>query len=250
MTAVIQALGSEAVKLRRTAFLPVAIIFPSLVGTIQVLLLLTQPQRIGFLGYGRFAYYMRQSALSTWALLLLGMFITIEVVLLAGVDHEGEHWKYLFARATPRWAIYTAKLLLGIGAVALASIVLAVVLYLTSHFLAGSRPVPTGYPPILWTDLAQGILRIFLASWSLIALQTWLSLRLANPIIPASVGLIGTAAGMLLPLDPGRLWVRFDPWLMPFFARDNELVPLALGIGGGLLLAALGCMDVTRKDVL
>ena len=72
----------------------------------------------------------------------------------------------------------------------------------------------------------------------------------AFAIATAIWGLVGTAAGLLLPLEPGRLWVRFDPWLMPFFARGDELLPLALGIGGGLLLAVLGCIDVTRKDVL
>lgn len=251
MTLVFQALNSELLKLRRTAFLPIAVIFPSLVGIIQVLLMVQQPSRFGGLGYGRFAFYMRQSAVSTWALLLLGMFVTVEVVLLAGVDHDGKHWKYLFARAVPRWSIYLAKLLLAIGAVALGSIVLGIVLYLIGHVLYITPPTDqNGIPPIIWSDIAESIARVFLASWGLVALLTWLCVRVANPVVPATVGLIGTAAAILLPLGPTYFWVRFDPWLMPFFAQNLETLPLVLGMGVGVLLTVLGCVDVTRRDVL
>jgi hypothetical protein len=251
MTLVFQALSSELLKLRRTPFLPVAIIFPSLVGVVQTLLMLQQPSRLGALGYGRFTFYMRQSAVSTWALLLLGMFVTVEVVLLAGVDHDGEHWKYLFARAVPRWSIYLAKLLLAMGAVALGSIVLGAVLYLIGHLLYTSPPTETnGIPPIIWSDIAYSIARVFLASWGLVALLLWICVRVASPVVPATVGLIGTAAGILLPLGPTYVWVRADPWLMPFFAQNLETVPLLLGMGTGVLLTILGCIDVTRRDVL
>jgi lantibiotic transport system permease protein len=58
--------------------------------------------------------------------LALPLFITLEVALLAGLEHGQDHWKDLFVLPIPRWTIYTAKLATAALLLALSLVLLGV----------------------------------------------------------------------------------------------------------------------------
>lgn len=189
-----------------------------------------------------------------WALLMLPLFVTLQSALLAGLEHRNDQWKYLYALPLPRWTIYAAKQVGVVALMALSHLALLVLILLGGGLLSLLRPglgFETGIP---WSELVQRMVVIYLASWLIIAIHTWVGLRWQSFVVALGVGCVLTVAGVAII---NSQWGSFYPWALPgtLVNQLNKGVPFPwseflVGSLGGIAVALLGCWDVTRREVL
>lgn len=250
MKQLIRAISSETLKLKRTLALAMVFVAPLVVVLLQFMMIW---QRNGMSeGFRRNPWGMFQAGtFSLWAVGMLPLFITLETALLAGLEHGPKSWKHLFALPVPRSVIYTAKLLVTAALIALSCLVLAAGTIAGGYglsFLKAGADFSSGPH---WAELATGTLSMFLASWLLIALHSWIALRWPSFALASGVGMAATV-GTALISNSERFW-KFYPWALPIHASmgaQTAALALTLGAFGGLVLAVFGCWDVVRRDVL
>jgi hypothetical protein len=186
-----------------------------------------------------------------WVLLLLPLFVTLEMGLLGALEHNNKTWKQLYALPLPRWSIYAAKQLIGMGIIGLSMVILS--LMTIGVGLIGRVFLPDlGFDaPIPWLPLIQNIALSFLAAWLIISIHLWVSLRWSSFVLAMGVGIVTTVFGVVVM---GSKWERFDPWTIPgvvsnaLINAEPYTLALCLGLFGGIVVACLGCWDVTRRD--
>jgi lantibiotic transport system permease protein len=247
---------SEAIKLRRSPAVWLAVAAPGLLCLLELLTLFgrrhinnTDPARLwtDFLSFG---WVM-------WLGLFLPALIGFEAISLAGLEHDGRHWKQLFALPIPRWSIFAVKMLACAALVAasflgfVAGSVSAVLLFSGSRGLHLSHSIP-------WRQLAVTAFRAYLACWLIIAIHTWLSTRFRGFAVPAGIAFGGLLIGFLLIGANPDAFGWWYPWTLPINVRPqglydvvNPLAPALFGAGVGLALALPACWDLGRrlKDV-
>ncbi len=76
-----------------------------------------------------------------WSLLMLPLFITLQMGLLANVEHTNKAWKLLYAQPLPRWSVYAAKQLISLGLIALSMVVLVGVFFVSGKLVQAHQPV-------------------------------------------------------------------------------------------------------------
>lgn len=207
-------LSTEATKLKKTATLWLSLIVPAM-----LLLLL-------FIGLvdDYFRHPIRRmpaSAEAEWISVLarpwmlwahlLPILIAVEAAGLASPEHAGKHWKQLYALPIPRWSVYVAKALMCALLTAGSS------LFFSAGLVALGLARSELFHLQIASDVPLGVVlevtaRAYLASWCVIAIQTWLSVRFSGFAIS-----IGTAVAALLF---SGLAAQFGvaglyPWTMP-----------------------------------
>ncbi|HEX2034735.1 MAG TPA: ABC transporter permease [Chloroflexota bacterium] len=255
MTAFARALWAELYKLRRTLALAMVLIAPLFVACLQALLLAQNSAGRPEGGY-EWATYVR-GVHALWALLMLPLVVSLETTLLGTIEHQGNHWKHLFALPIPRWSVYLAKFGAALGLLVASSVLLGAGAVLCGVLLRTVDPGIGLQGAIPWWEATAPALLTFLAAWLIVAIHTWVALRWPSIVVGLGLGIAATVAGVLIA-QSGR-WGSWFPWSLPVRAIATELAIatdgggphtiLALGIGGGLLVALLGCWEVTRRDV-
>jgi hypothetical protein len=255
----------EAVKLRRTLALWASLLVPLAVIVMTTALNLSRSPGTRFdpdqpNGWDSL---MLDLVLFLWCLVGLPLFVSLETALLAGLEHRENTWKHLFALPIPRWTIYTAKLLVGVGLLCLSSLVLAVGTGLEGGIILALRPDLGLTRPIPWGLL---LLRSFAFAPTvllMLAVQTWVAIRWRSFTVAMGLGIGSTVVGIMLlrslrniastPYSP--FVASVFPWSLPYVVLARQATAslretaFLVGIGGGLLVAALGCWEVVRRDV-
>lgn len=248
MKALLRSLHAELLKLKRTLAFRMIFVAPLLVALLQFFIGLNQ-RRIPA-DFKLWEAVFRNS-LSVWSIFMLPLFIALETALLAGVEHAEKQWKYLLALPTPRSAIYAAKLLIALLLALLATLVLCGLLTLTGYALIGLRTEYAGANSPDYGWLFKHALMIWLASWLIIALHTWISIRWASFTIALGAGVGGTFFALFAA--SARIG-KYYPWLLPVntmnLVAGEQRAPMALLVGviGGVIVAALGCLEFVRRD--
>jgi len=248
MKLLVRALHAETLKMKRTLALWMVLLAPFVVVLLQFMVL-SQRGRV-LLRDGDVWRTVISGTYSVWAVLMLPLFITLETALLAGIEHSQKSWKHLYALRIPRSTFYIAKLIAATAIVAGACVVLA--LGTAGQGLVLARMFPhVKFAAVPWNDLAVGAASMFLSSWLLIALHSWVALRWPSFALACCSGMAATV-GTVLVASSERFW-KFYPWSLPFHAAQaaqSAQLALTLGAFGGLAIAVIGCWDVTRRDVL
>ena len=264
MTYVFRAVYAEFLKVRRTLALWVAAIAPAVIAGLQMLMLYQRRDLYLARGFETTAWLeFGQMTLVFWALLMLPLFITLEVALIANWEHKSNHQKHLFALSIPRGALYAAKQICGMAIVGLSFLVLVVLLVLSGWALRLLVP-GMGFeaaPPV--GEFLRFAAFLFLGSWLFIAMQTWVAQRWSSFAVASSVGIALTIAGALIIQSE---WAGLYPTTMPILVANgysDTIRPLNIlaegvrpvkellaGSLGGVVAAALGGWDVIRRDVL
>ena len=179
MKALARALWAEQLKLRGTLALWMCAVAPAVVVAVYVL-------QIGFttIPASREApppeqvwQVFVQSTLVLWSFLMLPLLVTLQAALLAGLEHQGQHWKHLLALPLPRSTHYLAKQLALVALVALSMLVLCVLIPLGGWALQWVQPrFGIGGPPPMALVAALAA-KAFCASLLMVALQGWIALR-------------------------------------------------------------------------
>lgn len=243
-----RALSAEMLKLKRTIALWMVLVAPLVVVLLQFLMMSQRPK---FYAKVPDAWpILHGGVYSLWAVGMLPLFVTLETALLAGIEHSQKSWKHLFALPVPRAVFYTAKLLVAAAIIAMSCAVLAAGTLAAGLILPKLMPLST-FGPTPWLKLLTGAGSMFLASWLLIALHTWVSLRWPSFALASGVGMAATVGTLVIASS--QQWWKFYPWALPLHATmGTQAAGLALMLGafGGLVVAVIGCWDVTRRDVL
>ncbi len=252
MIFILRALSAEFLKAKRTLTVALAFLAPLALAFLELAVALQYGKRMYRPGSDSWMTLISHTTLM-WVLLMLPLFVTLEMGLLGALEHNNKTWKQLYALPLPRWSIYAAKQLIGLGIIGLSMVVLSLMTVGVGLLERVFLPELGFNAPIPWMVLIQNILLSFLAAWLIISIHLWVSLRWSSFVLAMGVGIVATVFGVVVI---GSKWEQFDPWTIPgvvstaLINADPYVVPLFLGLFGGILVACLGCWDVTRRDTL
>ena len=253
MTTLGGALSSEMIKLKRTLALWLVIALPAV---IVFLFFLNYLQRGEFLvpkDADRWMW-LAQNVFVLWSMVFLPLFIALEAALVSGLEHSQKNWKHLFALPVPRWRLYAAKLLAVLAVVGLGQIAIwgcTMLAGLGLRFLKPGLGFGTSFP---WLRILEGSLEVYLASWLIVGIHTWISIRWPNFVLSIAVAVVAVMGGLIM--SNTELW-RFYPWSLPAtVARgfigggEAQLLAMVVGVAGAVIVGIAGCWEAARRDVL
>jgi hypothetical protein len=174
--------------------------------------------------------------------------VTLEAALACGLEHSERQWKHLFALPIPRPALYAAKLLTVNGLTLSSTLVACALVALTGWTLTLWYPAVAhaGPPPI--ASIVGKALLCWLAAGLVTSIHVWIAIRWPSFTVAAGAGVAGTFFALFAASAKAA---PYYPWLLPVNAvasPDRLPVALALGIGGGLVVAVLGGIDFARRE--
>ncbi|WP_437349814.1 ABC transporter permease [Paenibacillus humicus] len=200
--------------------------------------------------YGlRYDYLMKLYGDSPWegllrqvgSLMLPALFIGLALVasMSAGIEHQAGAWKQLLALPVTRLQVFGGKVMLSL-LLLLASCTLLLLLTLGMGLLLGFDP------QVPWAEIVRQSYLPYLAALPFIALQSWLSIVMANQALPLTVGTLGMVLSMFSLLMPA--WM---PWGWPDRAvrSADALQAAGSGLALGVLVLLIGYAHFARKDV-
>lgn len=251
--ALLRALQAERLKLRRTLALWLAPLAPLVIVALQLAIVLERQE-----------YYRNQDisnawtqyggqSVFLWTILMLPLFITLETALLANLEHGTQQWKHLHALPVPRGAVYAAKQASAMVIIALSMLAMYLYIVLSGLGLRFLAPGLGFEAPVPWREFLEYILLAYLASWLMISIHTWVSLRWHSFVVACAVGITAVVVAVVLFQSDWNLWY---PWTIPGLVANSLEegrglgTQLLIGILGGIFVALLGGWEVTRRDVL
>jgi len=242
----VRALHAEMLKLKRTLAIRMVFVAPLLVAAL-LFFILWERRNVG----PDFNLWdvVTKVSLSTWAVFMMPLMITLETALLNGLDHGEKNWKHIFALPIPRHAIYTAKLIVAQMLIAASTLVLSFVAIFIGYFFKYWRPdmAKAGSAPfgLIFKQAAM----VWLAAWLIISIHTWISIRWAGIALALGAGI----GGVFFAVFAASARVgKYYPWLLPVNVFSEERMAMALWIGavGGIIAAVIGCLEFVRRDVI
>ena len=247
-----RALSAEVLKTKRTLTLGLAFLAPLAVAFLEFVMHMQMGERA--MQPGAEAWIsLSQHSLILWTLLMLPLFVTLETGLLSALEHNNKTWKQLYALPLPRWVVYAAKQIIGMGLIGLSMAVMVAMIVGVGLPLSVFKPTLGFSDPIPWPTIIQTYLLTYLASWLIISLHLWVSAHWPSFVVAMGVGIVATVAGVLVIESD---WARVYPWTLPglvainFMEGDAVTAELALGIVGGIVAALAAGWEATRHDVL
>ena len=242
----VRALHAELLKLKRTLAFRVIFVLPLLIALLQFLVILrTKTYARGF----NLWQTHPTNSFQIWAVFMMPLLIALVTALLNGIEHSDKQWKHLFALPVPRYAVYFAKLIVAQGLILTSTLVLGgftVIVGVAGMLL---RPELANAGPVPYVWLLKQVAFVWLASWLIIAIHTWISMRWSGFPIALGAGIGGTFFALFAATASLG---KYYPWLLPMniFVDGRFATALVLGIAGGIVAALLGCLEFTRRDVM
>lgn len=258
----VRALQAERLKLKNTLAFWLTLISPAVIVLMQVLMAYKRSTynnpMLDADVWGTYA----TGTMVYWSLLMLPLFVTLETALVAQLEHSQGGWKHLFTLPIARGALYAAK---QIGSLGLIAISLVIVVILTVLGGLSLRLIAPGYgfeakPPV--AAIVTFAMFVFVSSWLVIAIQTWVAQRWSSFVVASGVGIAMTIIGVFVIQSD---YAGYYPWTLPVLVANgfNERIHplnildestqpfLELGFGsvGGLIVAIIGGWDVVRQEV-
>ena len=241
-----RALHAELLKLKRTLAFRVIFVLPMLIALLQFLVILrTKTYARGF----NLWQTHPTNSFQIWAVFMMPLLIALVTALLNGIEHSDKQWKHLFALPVPRYAVYFAKLIVAQGLILTSTLVLGVLTVVVGVAGTYLRPELANAGPVPYVWLLKQVAFVWLASWLIIAIHTWISMRWSGFPIALGAGIGGTFFALFAA---GASLGKYYPWLLPMniFVDGRFATALWLGIGGGIVAALIGCVEFTRRDVM
>ena len=255
-TALTRALSADALKLRRTLALWMVLIAPMTVNLIVLLNFIRVRESLLRNSQLDVWTWFARNAIGFWGLLMLPLFVALETALLNGIEHSANGWKHLFSLPVPRWAIYLSKQIFGLGLLAAADFVLLAGVLASGGLvmILGLRADLAASTAIPWSYLMALFVPTYFASWLMVAIHVFVSMRWQSFTVPLGLGMVATVAGFMIANS--RLWAALFPWTLPIASVRHLLgsaasgqIPIVLGCLGGVLAILLAGLYMTRRDV-
>ena len=241
-----RALHAELLKLKRTLAFRVIFVLPFLVATLQFFISWRTKK---FPADFNLWETVTTSSLQIWAVFMLPLLITLETALLNGIEHSDKQWKHLFALPVPRYSVYFAKVIVAQGLILISTFILAALIVVVGIAAMQVRPELANSGPAPYGLIAKNASMVWLASWLIIAIHTWVSMRWSGFPIPLGTGIAGTFFALFAASASVG---KYYPWLLPMnlFIEGRATSAIVLGVVGGVIAVLLGCFEFVRRDVL
>ncbi len=249
MTTLLRALHAESLKLKRTLAFRMVFIAPLLVALLQFFMGLNQ-RRAAQPGFNLWETIFNAS-LVIWAIFMLPLLITLETALLAGIEHGEKQWKHLLALPIPRSAVYASKFMIALALTLLSTLTLFGLSLLNGYALIKLRPELASSAPPEFLKWLFVVLKLWTASWLIIAIHTWIGIRWSSLTLALGAGVAGTFFALFAA--SARIG-KFYPWLLPMNSLNliegepRDTLALLIGGLGGVVAFGLGCLEFTRRD--
>ncbi len=242
----LRALHAELLKLKRTLAFRVIFVLPLLVAVLQFFIVLRTKK---FPAEFDLWQTMGTSSLQIWAVFMMPLLIALETALLNGIEHSDRQWKHMFALPVPRHAVYVSKVVVAMGLIFISTWVLSVLTVIAGIFSTYLRPELANAGPIPFGWFAKYTTLVWLASWMIIAIHTWVATRWAGFPIPLGAGIGGTFFALFAASASVG---KYYPWLLPMnlFIDGRFKTAIVLGIVGGIVATIIGCFEFVRRDVI
>ncbi len=258
MNALGRALSAELLKTKRTLALLMTVIAPAIIAVIQFAMYIQR--REYYLGQVDPKQWLslNQNSMVFWSLAMLPLFVTLETALLSGLEYGRKNWTLLYTLPVPRWAFYAAKEVISLALIGISTLVMLGFILLDGVILQAINP-DYGLDAALipYTKMLTGYTLIFLGAFLIVSIHLWVSSRWPNYVVAFGAGIAATVTDMLIFQSD---WGRFFPWTLPALLALSTTgkvdigLPaslfLAIGVGGGLLVALLGGWNIAHRDVL
>jgi ABC-2 type transport system permease protein len=233
-------LVTEALKLRRSLVMLLALCAPLLVTVTCILVALRlQSGTVPMAKYG-------QAGAALWTVAMLPLSVTALSVLLSHMEHSARSWDHMMILPGARPRLFLAKALILFGIVVAMNVWLWLSLRIGAWLLEAIMPVDG---PFATFHVAHILAIAACASVMMIILQLWLALRTRSFVPPLALGIVGT----FIAFVAANSWEGgYFPWLLPLatLANDPVTAERALWIGsvGGVILAGAMLLDLSRRD--
>lgn len=248
MMTLAQTLRAEALKLKRTRALWLAVGAPLSVVVLYLLLVTSGRVNPAEAGWAKQA----QSMIGMWAMFMVPLYVALETAFINAIDHNAHAWKHLFSLPVPRWSVHAAKLLMAFVIVALSSVIVGAGLIAS---ILALKVVGFGVPgdPVPWSLVVQRLLYCYGGSLAVISIHHGLSIRLHGFEWPLGIGIVGMIFGTQVSLS-STYWPLL-PWgysTVATVVSNPEHRLWAIGLSGGLaaLVGLISGYDTTRRNVL
>ncbi len=242
----LRALHAELLKLKRTLAFRVIFVLPFLVATLQFFIAWRTKR---FASDFNLWETLQTSSLQIWAVFMMPLLIALVTALLNGIEHSDRQWKHIFALPVPRYSIYFAKVIVAQGLIFISTFILAALIVVVGLAAMYLRPELANSGPAPYGAIAKSASLVWLASWLIIAIHTWVSMRWAGFPIPLGTGIAGTFFALFAA---SAAVGKYYPWLLPMniFLEGRAATAIVLGVAGGIIAAVVGCWEFVRRDVL
>ena len=242
----LRALHAELLKLKRTLAFRVIFVLPFLVATLQFFIAWRTKK---FPADFNIWDSLPLSSMQVWAVFMLPLLITLETALLNGIEHGDRQWKHLFALPVPRYSVYFAKVIVAQALILISTFILAALIVLVGIAAISLRPELANAGPVPYGWIVKHATFVWLASWLIIAIHTWVSVRWSGFPIPLGTGIAGTFFALFAA---SAAIGKYYPWLLPMniFLEGRGTAALVLGVAGGIVAVLIGCFEFVRRDVL
>ena len=245
MTSFIRSLSAETLKLKRTLALWMVFLAPLIVVSLQFFILYDRAKPSP--GTEAWLMYVR-SCSALWAIFMLPLFVTLETALLNNLEHTAKSWKQLFALPVSRASVVSAKMMMNFLLIGISTIILSIFVAVSAKLLSALQPafVMPGLPVEL---IVRSVFLPFIASWLIIAIHSWISMRWHGFALSLGVGI---GAVFFAVFASGARAGTYYPWLFPLNTLSEErwLPALVIGSIGGVVFALFAIWDMARRDVV
>ena len=248
MRALARTLRAEALKLKRTRAIWLAVGAPLAVLVLFLLLVASGRVTAEETTWSEQA----QSMIGMWSMFMVPLYVALETAFINAIDHKAQAWKHLLALPPPRWSVHAAKLLMAFAMVALSSVLLGAGLLVT---IVAFKTVGVGAPgdPVPWSLVARSSLYGYGGSLAMISIHHGLSLRLRGFEWPLGIGIVGMMFGTQVSLS-STYWPLL-PWgytTVATVVSDVEHRFWAIMLSGilALLVGLVSGYDTARRDIL
>jgi hypothetical protein len=193
-----------------------------------------------------------QSVIVIWCMLMLPLFVALEAALLAGLEHTDHQWKHMFALPIPRWIILAAKAFVSVLLIGCSSLVLWLAILAAGFVLQQVNP-QLGFAdqPIPWAGIFGKTVLVYFASWLILAIHLWISIRWRSFTLAMGIGIACTFLGLIFSSSVLG-WIY--PWSLPvnivFGQGERVMSAVVLGIVGGAVVTVLTNLHISRQDIL
>ncbi len=240
---------TEMLKLRRSSILAVALLFPLglfVVSLLTCLLVVTPQDGASWRGWVTMTLW-------PWSTFLLPMMSCLLATLMWNMEHQNQQWKQLNALPVARWKHMAAKQLLLAGLVGLGHLLLALCFCLGGFVVQGLRPALSFQNPEPFFALSL-LVPVFLATWALLAVHSWLAARFTQLSVNLGLGIVGVVLVGAVQMRPAM--ARYYPWAMPSLCYGDFVNPqigsgwamASVSLGVALVLMALACWDMQKRE--
>ena len=233
---------TDFIKLKRSLILLLILGIPAMLMIVQIAFVATgnAPSEWNVLA---------MSGSAIWAYFLLPMTATALTALLAHIEHNSRGWSYILTLPYPKWMVFLSKAILSSLIMAIISALILCAILLGGHIgglLSPENALSGAFP---FSDLPITLVKMWIASLLLIALQFTLAMRFSSFALPCIVGILGTFVAVVATSAKAGIYF---PWLLPtnILASSPERAFQAMLSGGigGVIFFALACFYLGRRD--